>query len=324
LLDLGRDVEDFFDPSFLSELESLADLPQGEPHPSAPASLPEKLSTFLDPHPHDGVVQRLDEAGFLALPPALLTERTNALLAICREGGTGDAVLAVENFVVFFQALVPTLREDAARAIKAVFFHLVPTLIHIAYNDFGEGEDAREEGRRALRLLENILIEISSVRLAPSEGQLVFKSIDQLTSFIGVGDYTLANEIISTRLLSIISRNKLTRALYRLMEVEVSIQVYLKERLGYPTPSLRVPEDFEALREYGPIRVLSEEGLDGVVRRFVQVQLPDLPILRDIVLRLVPAQGGAHHDLRFDGLGTAELDVPPGTYGMGLLYEPGD
>ncbi|HEU0104535.1 MAG TPA: hypothetical protein VFT38_00085, partial [Vicinamibacteria bacterium] len=76
------------------------------------------------------------------------------------------------------------------------------------------------------------------------------------------------------------------------------------------------------LADYGPLRILSEEGLDGTTRRFVQVHLPDLPILRDIVLRLVPAEGGPSHDLRFDALGSAELDVPPGTYSLGLLYEP--
>ena len=46
----------------------------------------------------------------------------------------------------------------------------------------------------------------------------------------------------STGLLSIISRNKLTRALFRLMEVEVSMQRYLKEKLGYSTPQVRIPE----------------------------------------------------------------------------------
>ncbi len=76
------------------------------------------------------------------------------------------------------------------------------------------------------------------------------------------------------------------------------------------------------LAEYGPIRIFSEEGLDGVTRHFIQVQLPDLPILRDIVLHLVPADGGLVHDLRFDAVGSAELDLPPGTYSMGLVYEP--
>ena len=314
-------MQDFFDPSFLSELESLAALPSGHPA-SAPAFLPEKLAVFLDPRPDDGIRERLDEAGFVALAPALLAERTNVLMEICRESAQTAAVQAVENFIVFFQALVPTLHEDAAPAIKGVFFRLVPTLIHIAYADFGDRDDARREGRKALHDLETILIEISSVRLAPSESQLIFKSIDQLSAFIGAGEYALANEVISSRLLSIISRNRLTRALYRLMEVEVNIQIYLKERLGYPTPRVTIPHDYATLADYGPLRILSEEGLDGTTRRFVQVHLPDLEVLRDIVLRLVPTEGGPSHDLRFDALGSAELDVPPGTYSLGLLYEP--
>ena len=316
-------MEEFFDPSFLSELESLVALPEAEAHAAfVPTSLSERLDAFLAPRPDRGETAPLDEAGFLELSPEALAERTNALLEICRQSVRTRAVQAVENLVVFFQALVPTLHEDATPAIKGVFFHLVPSLIHIAYNDFGEQEDARREGRQAFQHLETILIEISSVRLAPSESQLVFKSIDQLTAFIGVGDYTLANEVISTRLLSIISRNKLTRALFRLMEVEVNIQRYLKEKLGYSTPQVRIPEDFAALLDFGPIRIFSEDGLDGVTRHFIQVQLPDLPILRDIVLHLAPQEGGLAHDLRFDALGSAELDLPAGTYAMGLVYEP--
>ncbi len=316
-------MEEFFDPSFLSELESLVALPGAEaPAAFVPTSLSERLASFLAPRLERGERMPLDEAGFLDLTPEGLAERTNALLEICRQSDRAGAVQTVENLVVFFQALVPTLHEEAAHAIKGVFFHLVPTLIHIAYNDFSDRGDARREGRQAFQHLETILIEISSVRLAPSESQLVFKSIDQLTAFIGGGDYTVANEVISTRLLSIISRNKLTRALYRLMEVEVSIQRYLKEKLGYSTPQVRIPEDFAVLADFGPIRILSEEGLDGVTRHFVQVQLPHLPILRDIVLRLVPQGGGLAHDLRFDSLGSAEVDLPSGTYAMGLLYEP--
>ena len=314
-------MEEFFDPSFLSELESLAALPSGHA-PSVPDLLPEKLAAFLDPRPDDGVPERLDEAGFVALSPALLAERTNVLMEICRHSGKTAPVQAVESFIVFFQALVPSLHEDAAPAIKGVFFRLVPTLLHIAYADFGDRDDARQEGRKALHDLETILIEISRVRLAPSESQLVFKSIDQLSAFIGAGDYALANEVISSRLLSIISRNRLTRALYRLMEVEVSIQIYLKERLGYSTPRVTIPHDYATLADYGPLRILSEEGLDGTMRRFVQVHLPDLEVLRDIVLRLVPTGGGPNHDLRFDALGSAELKVPAGTYSLGLLYEP--
>ncbi|HSB60626.1 MAG TPA: hypothetical protein VLI67_02830 [Vicinamibacteria bacterium] len=315
-------MEEFFDPSFLAELESLAGLPGTGRQRAIPASLPGKLAAFLAPRAERGETAPLDEGAFVALPPGPFAERLEALVEVCRESGRTGAVQAVEGFIIFFQALVPTLHEEAARAIKAVFFHLVPSLIHIAYTDFGDEEEQRRQGRRAFRHLETILIEISSVRLAPAESQLVFKSIDQLTNLIGAGDYALANEIFSARLLSIISRSKLSRALFRLMEVEVSIQRYLKARLGYSTPQVRVPEDVAALADYGPIRMLSEEGVDGVTRRFIQVQLPDLPILRDIVLRLVPSEGGPAHDLRFDALGSAELHVPPGLYAIGLLYQP--
>jgi len=54
---------------------------------------------------------------------------------------------------------------------------------------------------------------------------------------------------------------------------------------------------------------------------FLQVQLPDIPILSDIVVHLSEA-GGADHRLRLDGLGSVPLDLPAGLYQIGLLYEP--
>jgi hypothetical protein len=223
---------------------------------------------------------------------------------------------------VFFQALVPTVLPETAADIKRFFFRLAPTLLQIAHNDFGTDHAKTPEGREALRNLETILIEISNVRLAPSEKDLVFKNIDQMAAFIAVGEYAMANEAISTQLLSIIRGNKITRALFRLMEVEVQVQVYLKEKLGYLTPQIRVPEDLAALSEYGPIRVLEEEEPDGTRKAFIQVQIPEIPILRDIVLKLVRADDGVMLDLRFDALGTTLLDVPPGSYGLGLVYQP--
>lgn len=313
-------AEDFFDSSFLAELEALAGVPEIAPTSrDAGAQLPEKLRAFLAPEEPGG--PPLTEESFLALAPGDLLRRTNALVEICRDGGKPGAAQAVENFVVFFQALVPRLTEGASE-VERVFFRLVPTLIHIAHNDFSEREEQRAEGSAALRNLETILIEISGVRLAPSEVDLVFRSIDHMSAFIGAGEYTMANEVISSQLLSIIARNKLTRALYRLMEVEVSLQRYLKARLGHTTPQLRVPEDIPALSEYGPIRVLQEETFDGGTARYVQVQLPDIPILRDIVLKLVGPSGYVR-DLRFDALGSAPLDVPPGLYQLGLVYQPG-
>ena len=38
-----------------------------------------------------------------------------------------DAAQAVESFIVFFQALVPTLAAESSREVKATFFRLVPT-----------------------------------------------------------------------------------------------------------------------------------------------------------------------------------------------------
>jgi hypothetical protein len=319
-----KSVDEFFDPTFLAELEELAAPHQGLPGAWPPVSsgLQAQLQSFLASDPHNGGNTALGEEDFVALPNAALADRINTLIEICRKGGQREALLALENFVVFFQALVPTLPEAGAEAVKRLFFHLVPTLIHIAYNDFAEAETRREEGVASLRNLETILIEISNIRLAPSETDLVFRSIDQMAAFIGVGEYAMASEVISSQLLSLIERNKLTRALYRLMEVEVSVQLHLKEKLGYATPQIQLPEDAAALADYGPLRILYDEGPDGTPLRFIQVHLPDIQILKDIVLHLVSQETAASYDLRLDGLGSAELRVPPGRYAMGFAYEP--
>jgi hypothetical protein len=311
--------EDFFDASFIAELQTLATATPAAVPAEPSAALHDKLAVVLAPLQPGG--EPLSETEFLGLSAEILSERTNTLVEICREGGRGEAALAVENFIVFFQALVPTLSPEGLHEIKRFFFRLAPTLLHIAHNDFGEDEEARLQGRQALRNLETILIEISSVRLAPSETELVFRSIDQLAAFIAVGEYLMANEIVSSQLLSIITRNKLLRALFRLMEVEANLQRYLKEKLGCSTPQLRVPEDFRLLAEYGPMRVLQEVGPDGRRRQLVQIQIPDIPLLRDVVLHLVP-EAGDGIDLRLDALGSAELVVAPGVYTMGLLYQP--
>jgi hypothetical protein len=311
--------EEFFDPSFLAELEGLAARDKGALAPfSLSSSLADRLSAFLAGPTAD--VPPLDEDTFLDLPTPSAVGCLNRLVEICREGPRRDAVQAVESFVVFFQALLPNVSRQGAHPIKRFFFRLVPTLIHIAYNDFGDQESKRAEGVAALRNLETILIEISSVRLAPTEGELVFRNLDQMATFIAVGDYTMANEVISSQLLHIIRSNKATRALFRLMEVEVNVQVYLKERLGYSTPQILIPEDLDALREYGPLRILEEEVL-GEKKLFIQVQIPEIPFLREIVLRAV-AEDGAEHDLRLDALGSAELALPPGRYALGLVYQP--
>jgi hypothetical protein len=314
-------VEEFFDASFLEELEGLAQA-AGTAIPPSPtgADLEQELASFRAPAP--GTEAPLDEAGFVELPPAELAARTNALVESCRRSPRREAVEAVENFIVFFQALVPSLSVEGAREIKRAFFRLVPMLLHIAYHDFAGRDDDREEGRTALRNLESILLEIASIHLAPTESELVFRSIDQLAALVNVGQYAMANELVSTRLLSLIQKNKVTRALYRIMEVEVSVQIYLKEKLGYSTPQIRIPDDFDALAEYGPVRVLREASPEGEPKTFLQVHLPNLPSLRDVVLSLVRDDGLIGYELRLDNLGSVEIDLAPATYRIGLVYQP--
>ena len=310
--------EDFFEPSFLAELQELASTDSGRVPRAISSELHQRLAAVLATC-GGGL---LSEEDFVSLPSGRLAERTNALLEVCRLGPRREAVLPIESFIVFFQALVPTLGEEGSRQVKRLFFRLIPTLIHIAHNDFADRDEGKQEGLEALRNLERILIEIAGVRLTPAESELVFRSTDHLVAFISVAEYAMANDIISSQLLSIISRNRLTRALFRLMEVEVSIQRYLKERLGYSTPRLRLPEDVPALSDYGPLRVLDEAAAEGGSKRFVQVHLPHIPILRDIVLHLVAEDGGGEHELRLDALGSAELRVPDGLYALGLVYKP--
>jgi hypothetical protein len=100
----------------------------------------------------------LDEEAFAALSLETGLARTNALLEACRESPKQGTLDAVENLIVFFQALLPTLREPDAREMLRIFFHLVPALLHIAWHGFGEGEAESSEGRRALEGLESVLI----------------------------------------------------------------------------------------------------------------------------------------------------------------------
>jgi hypothetical protein len=266
----------------------------------------------------------LTEEAFLALPPALLAERCNGLIEACRRSPRPEAAKAIESFVVFFQALVPTLQEKPAREVKATFFRLAPTLLQMAWDAFGDRKDRREEGQLALRQLETLLLEVASVRLAPVESDLLFRSLDQLATLIAGGEYTMAKDLVATPLLGILRKNRVARSLFRLMEVEVAIQTYLKERLGYSTPQLRLPEDVTALSEFGPVHIFEEEGVDGERRRYLQLQLPDIPILSDIVVHLEQEGGTEQRDLRLDGLGSAALDLPSGLYRIGLAYTPED
>jgi hypothetical protein len=314
-----------FDSAFLSELEGLVAesgvaIAASGHEAAGGVAYRQTLDAFVAGAGSD--TTPLTEEAFLALPPALLTERCNALIEACRRSARREAAQAVESFVVFFQTLVPTLGEEASREVKATFFRLVPTLVQVAWDDFGERADRREEGRLALQQLEAILLEVASVRLAPVESELLFRSLDQLAALISTGEYGLAKDVVSTPLLGILRKNRLTRSLFRLMEVEVSVQRYLKERLGHATPQIRLPEDVPALSDFGPVRIFDEEESHGVHRRYLQLQLPDIPLLSDIVVRLARADGSAQRELRLDGLGSVALDVPPGLYRIGLLYEP--
>jgi len=318
---VGPGSEDrFFDEAFLQELQDLASGEGALARADQGArQFEEKLEQLLAGEAGE---PSLDLDALASLPPPELLRRCDRLLEICRGGRSRDAVQAVENFVVFLQALVPTVKEEGAGQVQRVFARLVPTLIQIAYNDFGSDPAAAEEGRAALGNLETILIDISDVRLAPEESQLVFRSIEQIASFLAVGEYTMASRVVSAQLLDLIERNRLTRSLYRLMEAEVAMQRYLKERLGYTTPQFALPDDLAALSEYGPLQILEETDLDGAVRRLLQVQVPGIERLSDVVVHLVAAEGGTEHDLHMDALGTAPLDVPDGRYALGLAFEP--
>jgi hypothetical protein len=264
----------------------------------------------------------MGERAFLDLATVQLADRCNVLIDAARRSPRREAAQAVESFIVFFQALVPTLAPESSREVKATFFRLVPSLVLMAFEDLGDAAERRRESHASLALLETILLEVSSVRLAPVESGMLFKSLDQLATLIAAGEHALARDVVALPLLAILRKNRVARALFRLMEVEVAIQGYLKERLGHPTPRIRIPDDVPALAEFGPVRVFDEEGPDGVRRSYLQVQLPDLPILSDIVVHLAPEGGGEDRKLRLDGLGSVPLDLPAGLYEIGLLYEP--
>ena len=315
-------AKDVFDRGFLSELEGIV-------AGSGMAVSTAGLGVTLDPSFYEALAAfrsspdggDLDEEAFLALPSPALAERCNALIQSCRKSPRREAGQAVESFVVFFQALVPSLRGEPAREVKTTFFRLAPTLAQIAWDDFGNRADRREDGRQALRQLETLLLEVASVRLAPQESELFFRSLDQLATLMGSGEYALARDLVATPLVGILRKNRVARSLFRLMEVEVAIQSYLREKLGYKTPRLRLPDDAPALSDFGPVRVFDEEGPDGEKRLYLQLQLPDIPILSDIVVHLAPEEG-ERRDLRLDALGSVRLELPPGLYRIGLGYEP--
>jgi len=316
---------DLFDPGLLSELEGLvaesgAALSAASPSALALAGSRATLARFLAPSAPGR--PPLSEAEFLALAAGALHDRCTALVESCRQSPHREPAQAVESFVVFFQALLPMLAAEPAGSVRATFFRLAPTLAQMSWDDPDTARGQRRDSAQALHLLETILLEISSVHLTPAESELVFRSLDQLASLISAGEYTLARDVVAGPLLAILHKNRVTRALFRLMEVEVSVQVYLKERLGYRTPQVRVPDDFAALAEFGPIRFFEDEEADGTRAHYLQVQIPDIPLLSDIVVHLSTEEDGAERELRLDRLGSSRFDLPPGLYRLGLLYAP--
>ena len=68
--------------------------------------------------------------------------------------------------------------------------------------------------------------------------------------------------------------------------------------------------------------MFDEDSPDGGRQRYLQVQLPDIPILGDIVLHVSRSEDGTAQDLRFDGLGSVPFGLGPGLYRLGLVYAP--
>ena len=254
----------------------------------------------------------------------MLVERSNDLIESCRRSASREAALAVESFIVFFQTLVPTLRDEPAREVKATFFRLAPTLVHMAWDETaGEGEQTARRRGGAPGLLETILLEVSSVHLTPAESELLFKSLDQLATLLAAGEYALARDVVGAPLLAILRKNRVSRSLFRLMEVEVGDP-------GLPQGALRLL-DPAAARAGGPRCACRSSARSGSSRtrssaasaaRYLQVQLPDIPILSDIVDATVARGRDDQRDLRLDGLGSTRFELPPGLYSLGLIYEP--
>jgi hypothetical protein len=308
----------FFEAGFLGELKALV----GEALPAGPPSelVDGALREFREPPEGEADRTALDAERFAALPAPQRLERTTRLLEICRRGSSPAGARDAESFIVFFQALMPTLPAAEASQVARFFFRLVPTLVQIAFHDVGGDDEAAAEARAALDHLENTLLEIADVHLTPTEAALVFRSLDHLAAMIAGGEYATADRV-SGQLLDIVSRNRLARALYRLMEAEVGLQHFLKSRLGHLTPQIDLPADEPALAEFGPLRVFVEE-ISGHRQRLMQVHIPGLARLTDVVLHLAPAGGAEGYALRLDPLGACPLDVPDGLYQLGLAYEP--
>jgi hypothetical protein len=246
---------DPFDADFVSELEGLVVESGVAVSAAAPAtaleSLQAALGRFVAPLRAGGPA--LEESSFVSLPAAVLAERSNDLIESCRRSTSGEAATAVESFIVFFQTLAPTLRDEPAREVKATFFRLAPTLVHMAWDESAGQGDRHRDAVEALQGLETILLEVSNVHLTPAEGELLFKSLDQMATLLAAGEYGLARDIVGAPLLAILRKNRVSRSLFRLMEVDPAAAGAGGSRSAVrlrPDPDLRGPG---ARRGTGPL-----------------------------------------------------------------------
>src|SRR4029453_19537533 len=113
--------------------------------------------------------------------------------------------------------------------------------------DTGEGHELGPDTREVLGLVETILLEVSAVRLAPLESEVLFRNLDKLATLIAAGEWSLARDVVAAPLLAILRKNREKRSLFRLMEVEMALQSYVRERLGPQTPPTRGPHHPGAL-----------------------------------------------------------------------------
>jgi len=114
---------DAFDPELISELEGVvADSDRAASSAALDIEIDQGLLEALQSLRAGSEGEpALTEAAFLGFTPPQLAERCNLLIEACRRSPRRQAAQAVESFVVFFQALLPTLRDEPAREVKARF-----------------------------------------------------------------------------------------------------------------------------------------------------------------------------------------------------------
>jgi len=283
-------------------------------------SLHEILRAVLTPTEGGFRGHPLTEDAFAQLPVPALDARANALISACRRGRS-PAARAVENVVVLFWMLAQTLTDRTGTAIRRLFFRFIPTLINLAYRDFSDDPVRRADGAQALDRLQQVLVEVSTACLTPSESARVLSAVDQLAVFIEMGDYAIANQVVGVQLERFLARNSLRRALYHLMRAESEIDRYIRGRLGRGEARIRLPEDVPLLGDYAPLRIF-DEPRRGRSQRLMELQLPNIPRPEDVVVRLVGAGARTPFDRRLDNLGALELIVPDDSYELGLVYDP--